>query len=306
MDFAPYDMQAMETELGLANADRTPKPVLNQLAELRVDIDEMGEMNVPEFDGVAILQNAVDHWGVAYGSYMLGVQSGYNIDYCFEAQPIKDSDYYILSCCADGHGLPKRQAMDLYDRVKKGANLLVTCDFGTIWDIEEMSGLKVMGVSAIPHVKTFTLNGKEMSIACKQDFELESVTANVIARDKEGRIVVAENKVGKGRVVFVNAPLETHYVQMNYPEKTALYEIYKFFFKKKAKVVEMDNSSIYTTVHKLSDGKVGVTFYNFDKENNCIDATIKGYKVEKSYFAKFEDGKICFEKPYAYFVLSKN
>lgn len=307
LDFAPYDLNAAETQLGLSYADHTPKPVLKKLAELRKDIDAMGEMGEPESDAVVILTNYYENspWSIVYGSYMLAAQAGAHVDYVWEEQASKKADYYILPHKIDYNGLPKYPAKELYQRVREGAKLLVTADAGAIYDFEEVTGLRTLGNEKVAHTKKFTLNGKQLEINCNKTLTLEATTAKVLVKDTEGRIVLTENKLGKGSVMYLNAPIEKHYVEMNYPENTALYEVYKLFFKDKKKVVNMDFARVYSTKHNLADGKVGITLYNYNEENVLPIEIDKDYKLEKAFFADVKDGKITFEKNYSYLILAK-
>ena len=306
LDFAPYDVNACEADLGLAFADHTPKPVLKKLAELRKDIDEIGILPEPKKDACVIVTNNVDHWGVAYGSYMLGVQAGYNMDYTYEEQVLKESDFYILPCLGDNCGLNKYNSKLLEERIKKGAKLLVTYNGGAMWDFEALTGLKILGKENVAHTKTFIVNGKRVKVDCAKNVELVATTAKILAKDEEDRIVLTENKVGKGSVMFLNAPLEMHYVQMNYPENTELFETYKYFLKTKKKVIDVKENKTYVTVHEIDAKKTGVMIYNFSKKTDTIPVKIgDGYKVSKTLFGTLSGGKLKFEKKYVYLELTK-
>ncbi len=306
LDIAPYDVNCCEADLGLAFADHTPKPVLKKLAEVRKAIDEIGDLPDPIHDACLIITNNIDHWGNAYGSYMMGVQSGNYIDYIFETQPIKDYEYYILPSLGDNVGLNKYSSKELNQRVKDGAKLLVTYNGGAMWDFEEMTGLKIYGKEHLSHVKEFELNGKKLSIKCSKNVDLVPTTATVLVKDTEGRIVLTENKVGKGSVMFLNAPIEMEYVDSNYPENTDLYEVYKFFMKDNKKVITVDSKKAYTTLYDLGNGKIGAMVYNYQKDTNKLNVSIAdGYKVTKCLFGSVSDGAITFDRNYVYFEVSK-
>lgn len=306
LDFCPYDVQCCEAILGVAYADHTPKPVLEKLAEIRKAIDEIGDLPNPVNDACLIQTRNLDQWAIVYASHMMGVQTGYRLDYVYEEQPMKDYEYYISAGLNDTMGLNKYMAKDLYERVKNGAKLLVTFKDGSMWDFEKVCGLRIFGNEAVNHVKTFEINGKTLSIPCCANLYLEPTTAKVLIRDTEGRIVLTENQYGKGSVMFLNAPIENVYAEMNYPEETDLCEVYRLFFKDIKKPYRVNSKKAFTTLYDLGNGKFGGFVYNYQKTEKELPIEIaEGFKVTKCLFGAIENGKIKFERNYVYFEIQK-
>ena len=305
LDISPYDTNAAESYLGLAYDNKRPKPVLAKLDEIRKATDEIGDLPDPIHHACAILCTNVEHWGNAYGSFVLGAQGGNYIDYSYETQPIKDYEYFILPSLGDNHGLNKYRSKELYEKIKNGAKLLVTYTGGVMWEQEEMLGLITVGNETNPHVKEFELNGKKLAIKCNNNTEFVPTTAKVLIRDTEGRIVLTENKVGKGSVMLLNAPIEMDFVTKNYPEKTDLYEVYKFFLKDVKKIVEVDDKKAFVTTYDLGNGKYGAMVYNYTDSKELPIKLADGYKVTKSLFGSVENGKWILDRNYAYIEISK-
>jgi hypothetical protein len=204
------------------------------------------------------------------------------------------------------HGINKYTAKELYKKVKDGAKLLVTYAHGAMWDFEEVCGLKIFGRESLAHTKTFELNGKTLSIGCDTNLNLVPTTAKVLIKDTQGRIVLTENKYGKGSVMFLNAPIEDYYVKLNYPEDTDLCEVYRFFLKDIKKPYVVDSKKAFTTLYDLGNGKFGGFVYNYEKDANQLPITIAdGYKVTKCLFGDIKDGKINFNRNYVYFEIEK-
>lgn len=68
----------------------------------------------------------------------------------------------------------------------------------------------------------------------------------------------------------------------------------------------MQDKYVFTTIHELEDGRIGVMLYNFNQENNNLHLHIaNGYRVVKVVFAKENKGIISLEKNYAYLELVK-
>jgi hypothetical protein len=174
-----------------------------------------------------------------------------------------------------------------------------------MWDFEALTGLKVRGKERVAHTKNFIVNGKRVKVDCPVNVELEATTAKILAKDEEDRIVLTENKVGKGSVMLLNAPIEMDYVAKNYPDNTDLNEVYKFFLKDVVKVVKVDNKKAFVTTYDLGNGKYGAMVYNYTESNELPIEIANGYKVTKSLFGKVENGKWILDRNYAYIEISK-
>ncbi len=301
LGFEPYNGNALERNLGLAHVNHTPKPVLEAMRKSRELLDEVGGLPKPQTDGVVVLPVYCDQWKVAYGAFMMAVQSGRMVDFYFEEQPIKESDFYILPSLGT---LSTYALMPIIERVKEGATLLVTLSGGAFADFENLSGLKSVGKSARPVKRNFTVNGKQLEVTAPCEYKLLANTAEVLIADEQGNIVLSSNKVGKGKVMVLTFPLEETYTETYMPEESNLHEIYSYLFKDKKKIFSIDSSRCMVTIHELTNGKMGVMLNNFDE--SCLPYQVcEGYKVDKVLFAKLNESKITFDRKYAYIELIK-
>lgn len=303
LDFPPYDCNQLERNLGLAYADRTPKPVLAKMKEMASVVAEIGCLPAPKADAVCILTFFVDQWKLAYGSFMLGVQAGRHIAHVYEEDAIPESDHYILPCVQLTNSIPYVQLRRIIERVEKGARLLVTYNGGGIGDFEYLTGMKIAGRSVVKKDKTFTLNGKTMTIPCPAQLKLVPTTAEVIARDTDGEIVLAENKVGEGKVVFFNAPLEAFYTESHMPESTPMYEVYKHFFREKEAIFAVDSGRCMVTVHEIDDGKLAVMLNSYDERQTLAFTLQEGYTIAAVKYASVDGGNVRMQRTYAYLEL---
>ena len=304
LDFAPYDFQGVEINLGLCRADYTPKQGLLKMRELQKALEKIGELTEPQKDAVCILSGVNEHWGIAYGAFMLGVQSGKYIDFCHEEQPLKDADYYILPCVSETRALPKCQAELLDEKIRNGAKLLITYNGGVVRDFEKWTGLRVCGNEGVKNTVEFDFGDGVLTIDRARKLLVESTTAQILAKDQEGNAVISTNSYGKGTVTFVNAPLETFYSKSYYPEKTDLYKIYEAFFGGKKEVFTIRDKFIFKTVHKLDDEKIGVMLYNFNQDDREFDFSLDDkYRIEESLYAEIFEKKVLFKEKYCYLIL---
>ncbi len=304
LDFAPYDYQGVEINLGMCYSDGTPKPALLEMKRLQTALNEIGELPTPQTDAVCVLSGATGHWERAYGAFMLGVQCGRYIDFCHEEQPLKNSEYYIMPCVEGASAMPKCQADLLDERVRNGAKLLITYDGGVIRDFERWTGLRICGNEGVSNNAELELNGTRLSIARRRRLHIENDSARIIATDRDGCVAIAENKYGKGTVIFVNAPLESFYTKSYYPEKTNLYKVYELFFEGKGEAISVKDKFVFKTVHALPDGRVGVMLYNFNEDKREFEFTLgEGYTVERALFAECKESTLEMKEKYCYLVL---
>lgn len=306
LDFPPYDTQTLEQNLGLAYANRTPKPVLHKMKELSQTIKEIGVLPPPKADAIAVLLHHNHPWKSAYGSFMLGVQSGRFIDFTYEEEKLPDSEYYILPCIRLNFGAIHTFTLNaIKEKVKNGAKLLITNNGGAISEFEELTGLSVSGRACVATKKEFLVNGKESCITAPLDLQLVKKGARVLLFDKKGGILLSEHSYGKGKILFFNAPLEDFYCESYMPENTSLNEIYKIFFQDKPFTFHVDSNKCMITHHHLSNRKMGIMINNFE-ENDELPYTLEnGYTITKILYAETNGATLKMQRKYAYLEIQK-
>jgi endo-1,4-beta-mannosidase len=305
LNFAPYDTVTLEQNLGLMYRNHQPKPVIKKLKEVSADLKEIGALPTPQADAVAVLAHATDQWKTAYGAFMLGVQSGRFVDYSYEEQILKNSDYYILPCIRGASALASFVIDTLKERVLNGAKLLITNAGGFISGFEELTGLKVYGRESVSCKKSFTIGKRSFEIACGSKLLTTAGKAKVLIKDDNGDILLSENKFGKGKVLFFNAPLEDFYSESYKPEDSGLHEIYNIFFAEKEKIFAVESDRCMVTTHELEEGKLAVMLNNYDN-NVCLKFRLKdGYQIVKSLHVETSGDELTFKKKYAYFEIEK-
>ncbi len=287
-DFPPYDVIALEQNLGIAKDNKTPKLALLKMKELSQFTKAVGDLDKPNVDATVILTNSQDEWKTAYGAYVLGVQAGLTVDFIYENQPLPDRDNYILPCISEINGIPKRLLDALIEKVDNGANLLITYNGGYIGKFENVTGLEVLGRNEMPTVKKF--DGGE--ILSNYNLELKPTTAKVEIYAEDGSVLLSKNQFGKGNVYFLNAPLEYAYTGSFNPENTNLYTFYKQTIKTKN---TLDFNDAKLAVYRY--GKTKAMLINF---SNKSEFTLSNVKIKKVINGTFNSGVLTLTKPYAY------
>ena len=76
---APYDWTPIERELGLIRADRSVKPVMAEFTKFRAFLEKLPQSLPPRItEAVCILSHGQEQWGIAYASFILAKQAGFD------------------------------------------------------------------------------------------------------------------------------------------------------------------------------------------------------------------------------------
>lgn len=303
-DFAPYDNNALEQNLGLFRSDKTPKPVVKKMREIAETVQKLGELPPAKKDGVVILSrdycNQADDWNTAYGAFCLAAQAGYTVDFCFEEQPLKDSDHYLLASILYNNGIPKKMLGELKEKVSAGAKLLITYGGGYVGDFENLTGLKVAGRERHAAIKTCTIGETKAELPVEVNLLLNASSAKALLRDDEGNILLSENAYGKGKVYFCTAPLELVYTKSYKPHDSALYEFYKLFFADTKQPISFQSKHLCVTYHGDT-----VLVTNFG-ETETPYRLQSGYNIKSLYGCSEQTGTIKFNETFAWLTLEKS
>ncbi|MFN2285000.1 MAG: beta-mannanase [Anaerolineae bacterium] len=206
---APYDWHAMERELGLLRSDGTPKPVIKELGKFRAFVDGLPQPLPSRVkEAVCILSDAQDQWGVAYSTFVLAKQAGFDLEFQYETQPLKEADLYLLPCISGHRVIHRRRYMELMARVADGATLYISYAGGFMSQFEELTGLRVLTRSRRMKETMFAWAGTDFRLGGDYKLTLESVRANVLGIETDGNPAFTRAPYGKGWVYFLGFPLE--------------------------------------------------------------------------------------------------
>ena len=208
----PYDWVAMERELGLFRVDRTAKPTADALKKFRAMLDETGLSRLPAFrrDAVVILTQGQDQWGAAYASFLLAKQAGFDVEFQFATQPLKPSSFYIMPSVRETRVIPAHRYRELLRAVENGATLLVTSDGGSLEPFNAVFGVDI--AARYQATGELSLRGEKRGFEtrCRAEFRIDLVNrdAEVLAVDADGNPAFTSRAYGKGRALFLAAPIE--------------------------------------------------------------------------------------------------
>jgi len=220
LSHAPYDWFAIERELGLFRADGSPKPAAAEFKKFRSTI---GKLSLPprRIDAVCILTEGQDHWGVAFTSFILAKQAGFDIRFVFADQFLPEAKLYLLPSMKGLTALSRRQEEELWRRVEAGATLYVSFDEkGSLGRWNHFSGARVIssalrgdeGTGAGSCRFAFTSRGdgdsEVFTVRAPERLVVEIIGAEVLAAEEKGAPLLLCYPVGSGKVFSLLVPME--------------------------------------------------------------------------------------------------
>ena len=264
LETPPYNWFMLERELGMLDINRRPKPILKEMKKFS---DWLGtvdfELEAPVKDALILLTKEQDCWATAFMSFILGKQAGVTLDFLAPNLDIPDSAVYFMPSVHSGCPLYARYYNQLLDKVYNGAVLYVSNGDAFFNKREEVFGASVISSEDTYDSGTFTFNGSVIPYERYCKVEIEPTTAQVLANDGNGKPIFTVNNFGKGKIHYLNFPLEDMLSRQNHAFDGGAYKIYEYVLKE---LLEKK------TVRKLNS-KVGVT------ENGSI-ATVINYSNE--------------------------
>ena len=301
----PYSENMVELELGMLDKDHNPKPVIKEMkkfSEFLKTVDfEIGEA---QKDAVCLLTHGQDQWGVGYMTHILMRQAGLNCKFAFVDGGIPEAPLYLLPS-VNGHlVMNKKHYEDLRAKVYAGADLYISMDNGVLAEFESLTGLKPIDSSKHRENSSLTIDGVTVDFFRDRNFIMESVGAEVLAYDNYNNPVISVYKYGKGRVFYVNFPLESNMIYESEATEKGRATIYKKLFENYIDKlpVKTNAENVVMTYHPTDNGVI-VVIVNHSLEDKKLALDIKPeYKIKKIYYGEadkinaFDACVILFEK----------
>lgn len=269
---APYDWNSVERELGLFREDGAKKPVIEAMSRFTDFANSVGILPNRIVDATCILTKGQDAWGAAYSSFILAKQAGMEIEYQYSTQPIGDSSLYLLPSLKGDNSISKHRMHELLEKVENGATLYISLESGLLSPFEEFTGLRVEHRSRTDCPDVITLDGETLTMYPRFSLKLEAVHAEVLCQNQDENPIFTSAKYGKGRVFFLNSPLETMLLT-----KTSAFDIavsdpyYKIYQKlletvNTGKVATVENANIGITEHIVDENIRKLVLINYDSQ----------------------------------------
>jgi len=293
---APYDWTAVERELGLFRGDWTPRPVLGELASFATLLGKLPFAELPPrlVDGVAVLTQDQDQWGVAYSTFVLAKQAGLDVEMQHEGQPLRPARFYLLPSIKGLRVLSGRRLAQLRQAVADGAALYVSWDGGFLSGFESLTGLRVKTRQRRADGTEMVLAGRarggpalRLPFGSELSLSLEPAGAEVLATEADGNPVFTRFALGKGQVYFLGFPLEamlaTRTGGLDPATAPPYWQVYRRLAEgsKTDRAIVKDAPQVGVTEHPLPGGGRIAVAINYSRRPAVVRLqTAKGWRIE--------------------------
>lgn len=291
LEHTPYTYQMCEIELGMRYADGSPKPVLTETGRVAKILNSFDfELPAAQEDAVCLVTRGQDQWGAAYMTCLLAKQAGLNLRYAFADDPLPESNVYLLPSVNGPSVMDRANYLALQEKVKEGATLYISLDVGVLAGFEGLTGMKIEDSCAASGGCALDLDGTTIPFSRQREYRLTSAGATVLAYDNNGNPAITAYRYGKGKVYFVNFPLETMLLNRRDCTDGGYYKIYRKLFGEviRRHPAVTQNPYIGVTIHgeiicavnysdqpqKTGFTKVGQVLYGNAEEIPPFDACI--------------------------------
>ncbi|MEN6356269.1 MAG: beta-galactosidase trimerization domain-containing protein [Armatimonadota bacterium] len=296
---APYDWKAVERELGLLCTDGSPKPVIEEMGKFRRFIASLPFSALPKrtSEAVCILTRGQDQWGAAYSSFILAKQAGFDIEFLYSSQPIKDAQLYLLPSLSGGEMISRTRLNELLAKVESGAALYISLDDGMPSDLQSITGLEPQTRERRRDFGTIKIDGIDgcFEIPCAGSFKtrFNPTRAQVLATETDGNPAFTVANYGKGKVYFISVPLEKILTQtpgaFHLEDSPDCWRVYQYISREAVnnRVVRKIHPMIALTEHPVSnDHRLIVAINQSPNDISDIFTLSSGWRLANVFYGK--------------------
>jgi len=287
----PYDWNACERELGIFHKDRSPKPVAAAFKEFREFNARLPHLPPRSTEAVCVLTDCQDNWGVAYASFILAKQAGFDLEFQKANQPLKPSPLYLLPSLTGGHSPTRSQWLGLLEAVNNGSELYLSIADPMLSPFEEIIGLRVSRRSIRSHEAELAFDFMEGAFRCAASvrLELEVVGAEVHGRETDGNPCFSSFKLGKGTVHFLSVSLETALVVKPGGFDSSWWRLYRRVAERamSGRALAKTSPTLGITEHHEADGSRTAMLINYSSKAEVFALSLKdGWRVSETLWGE--------------------
>lgn len=171
-----------------------------------------------------------------------------------------------------------------------GADLYISMGDAFLQGFEELVGLRVIDTCVRPENSTVNIENQEIPVFYPSVRKYVPTSADILATDKNGNPFATVNKYGKGRVVFVAAPIENNLINTPDAFSGKTEKIYEIIFKEHIKKlpIRVNSKDVVFTNHPDKNGMYLVAINHSDTEKALNIETNGNYTVEKIIYGNLK------------------
>jgi len=303
LDFSPYNYSAVEQELGLFREDRTPKPVLVEFRNFSNFLEKLPLKTLPprKTEALCILTEGQDNWAVAYSTFILAKQAGFDIQFQKSEQVLRNARVYLLPSVKGLDAIFKDSWYKILDRVKDGATLYLSLDFVYMPTLTSLLGIEIK--SNIQRRGTLKFNSRlgndslDFETFAERRLNIDPLKCTVLGKEADGNPAFIMSQYGKGKIYMLTFPIES-----NLATTTGAFDkgmppwcnIYKQVGKEviEERILMQNNPYVGVTEHSISDNEKVVVLINYNYDDASSDFKVKnGWKISDCLYGKIPSGK---------------
>ncbi len=266
VDKPPYTWNMCEVELGVLRNDRSPKPIAAEMQKFS-DFLQGLDFDLPpaKTDAVCLLTMDGKQWGKAYMTYAVAKQAGLNLRFAYCENELPESRIYLLPSVSTDKIMPADAYRRLFDKVADGAVLYLSNDAAILREFKKYIGMELIDAENTETAGTFSFGGNTFPYSRHRTHHLAGAGAEILAADDRGEPMLTAFSLGKGKVFYLNFPMETALLDKSDVIGDRYAEIYRqLFWPYTDKAVFTENPYLAVTEHVAPAGTYAVIL-------NCAD-----------------------------------
>jgi beta-galactosidase len=282
----PYDWTPIERELGLIRSDRSLKPVNQSFTNFRNFLDRLPITSLPPRlrEAVCILTHGQEQWGIAYSSFILAKQAGFDLSFQYADQPLKQASLYLMPSVSGGSPFSRRFWYALDERIQAGAAFYLSMNDAILSPFKEPFGLEIQTRekrTTPVELKIPTLIGAPVfQFPCSSKYNYTQAGAKVLGSEPDGNPGFTCHTWGKGEIYFLSVPIEQHL--SNTPgafidlAAQPFWRIYQAISHSHLshRIASKDNPLVGITEHPLDESKRIIVLINYSPLPQEVNLTI--------------------------------
>ena len=290
---SPYDWSAVERELGLFKSGYVPKPELEALDEFNEFLKSLPFENLPKFRGEAlcVLTRGQDAWANAWSSFILCKQAGFDLEFNYTSDELKDSSLYLLPGLNGPLAISRAKWLKLIDKVKAGATLYASLDDAILSPFNEVFGVELQYREVRSEPLEFSSHGVKFRLESGIKYVLKAQGAEVLIAEADGNPVFLKYQLGQGCVYLLTAPLERFLTQtpgsFHNSEALPFYCLYADFAEPwlKQRLARTTQALVTLTEHRFNEKKAVIVLVNNSPDDVSADLILApGWRLEHTLY----------------------
>ena len=241
-----------------------------------------GELPSRRVDCTVVTTKNPNMWLAAYGSFILSTQAGFGIEFhnCLTRDELPARGFYLVPCLTGFAAITLDKYRQLLRAAENGASVCFTADSGMLQPFGSEFGCRVDYRAGLPEKVRFTLDGEDgiFEVESSVTRRLSAVDCEVHGRNEAGDPVLISRPYGKGRLIYLNVPVENAAVT----SECRLYRVYRKIAEIAGVTCPADKApELGITHHPLAGGgEIRITINYSEHEAGGLAAN--AVKVEKT------------------------